>query len=156
MKSLSLGLRMIFASAVLAVLVAGVFAVLINAVSGLNDATRREAHAKDVTAATLRLEKLVLDLDTGVRGYILTGEEGFLKPFREARRDLDSGRLQEFEELASTTPEQGQRARELTQAIRQYEQDYAVNVLKIARANPPAARDFVARDEGQRRTTEIR
>ena len=49
MKSLSLGLRMIFASAVLALLVAGVFAVLINAVSGLNDATRREAHAKDVT-----------------------------------------------------------------------------------------------------------
>jgi signal transduction histidine kinase len=156
MKSLSLGLRMIFASAVLAVLVAGVFAVLINAVSGLNDATRREAHAKDVTAAALRLEKLVLDLDTGVRGYILTGEEGFLKPFREARRDLHSGRLQDFEELASTNPEQGQRARELTQAIRQYEQDYAVSVLNIARTNPPAARDFVAREEGQRRTDEIR
>src|SRR4029450_1296271 len=91
MKSLSLGLRMIFASAVLAVLVAGVFAVLIDAVSSLNDATRREAHAKDVTAATLRLEKLVLDLEGGVRGYILTGEDGFLKPFREARRELGAG-----------------------------------------------------------------
>ncbi|HET6643605.1 MAG TPA: ATP-binding protein [Gaiellaceae bacterium] len=156
LKSLSLALRMIVASAVLAALVASVFAVLINAVSGLNDATRREAHAKDVTAATLRLEKLVLDLETGVRGYILTGEDGFLKPYREARQELASGRLREFERLASTTPEQGRRARNLTTAIRQYEQDYAVNLLNIARANPPAARDFVAREEGQRRTDEIR
>lgn len=156
LKSLSLALRMIVASAVLAALVASVFAVLINAVSGLNDATRREAHAKDVTAATLRLEKLVLDLETGVRGYILTGEDGFLKPYREARQQLDSGRLREFERLASTNPEQGRRARNLTTAIRQYEQDYAVNLLNIARFNPPAARDFVAREEGQRRTDEIR
>ena len=121
LKSLSLALPMIVASAVLAALVASVFAVLINAVSGLNDATRREAHAKDVTAATLRLEKLVLDLETGVRGYILTGEDGFLKPYREARQELDSGRLGEFERLASTNPEQGQRARNLTAAIRQRE-----------------------------------
>jgi signal transduction histidine kinase len=156
LKSLSLALRMIVASAVLAALVASVFAVLINAVSGLNDATRREAHAKDVTAATLRLEKLVLDLETGVRGYILTGEDAFLKPYREARQQLDSGRLREFERLASTNPEQGRRARNLTTAIRQYEQDYAVNLLNIARFNPPAARDFVAREEGQRRTDEIR
>jgi signal transduction histidine kinase len=156
LKSLSLALRMIVASAVLAALVASVFAVLINAVSGLNDATRREAHAKDVTAATLRLEKLVLDLETGVRSYILTGEDAFLKPYREARQQLDSGRLREFERLASTNPEQGRRARNLTTAIRQYEQDYAVNLLNIARFNPPAARDFVAREEGQRRTDEIR
>lgn len=156
MKSLSLGLRMIFASAVLAVLVAGVFAVLINAVSSLNDATRREAHAKDVTAATLRLEGLVLDLETGVRGYVITGEGRFLKPWKEARQELHSGRLPEFEQLASTDPEQGQRARELTQAVRQYEQDYAVNVVNIARDNPLAAQDYVVGEEGQRRTSEIR
>jgi CHASE3 domain sensor protein len=156
MKSLSLGLRMIFASAVLAVLVAGVFAVLINAVSSLNDATRREAHAKDVTAATLRLEKLVLDLESTLRGYVITKEERFLKPWEEARQDLYSGRLRKFEELASTNPQQGQRARELTQAIRQYDQDYAVNVVDIARDNPAAAQDYVVGAEGQRRTNEIR
>ena len=156
MKSLSLALRMIIASAVLAVLVAGVFAVLINAVTSLNDATRREAHAKDVTAATLRLEKLVLDLEVGVRGFVLTGKDGFLKPFEDARRELGSGRLQEFEELASTNPEQGQRARELSQAIREYEKDYAINVLNIARENPAAAQDYIVGAEGQLRTDEIR
>ena len=156
MKALSLGLRMIFASAVLAVLVAGVFAVLINAVSGLNDATRREAHAKDVTAATLRLETLVADLDNGVRGFVFTGDERFLDPWREARQDLYSGRLREFERLASTDPQQRGRARKLTQAIRQYERDYASNIVTIARLNPPAAQDYIAREEGRRRTTEIR
>ncbi|MGH3083802.1 MAG: CHASE3 domain-containing protein, partial [Gaiellaceae bacterium] len=89
MRSLSLGARMLIASAVLALLVAGVFAILIQAVASLNDATDREAHAKDVTAATLRLEKLVLDLETGVRGFILTGNENVLKPWKEARAELN-------------------------------------------------------------------
>jgi len=75
MKSLSLSARMLIASAVLAVLVAGVFAILIQAMSSLDDATRREEHAKDVTAATLRLQKLVIDLETGVSGFILTRNE---------------------------------------------------------------------------------
>jgi signal transduction histidine kinase len=156
MKSLSLGLRMIVASAVLAALVAVVFAVFIQAVAELNDATRREAHAKDVTAATLRLEKIVLDLETGVRGFVFTGDDRFLDPWREAREELRSGRLRKFERLASRNPEQRQRVRALTNAIRAYETDYAVPVVNIARLNPPAAQAEVAREEGQRRINEIR
>jgi signal transduction histidine kinase len=155
MKSLSLGARMLIASAVLAVLVAGVFAVLIRAVDSLNDATRREAHAKDVTAATLRLEKLVLDMETGVRGFILTGNENVLRPWKEARAEMN-GQIQAVERLAASNPEQRGRANALANEIRAYVEEYAEPVVDIARTNPPAAQDFVAREEGQRRAADIR
>jgi signal transduction histidine kinase len=154
-KSLSLGARMLIASAVLAVLVAGVFAILIQAVASLNDATDQEAHAKDVTAATLRLEKLVLDLETGVRGFILTGNENVLRPWKEARAELN-GQIQAVQRLAATNPEQRGRANALASEIRAYVEEYALPVVDIARTNPPAAQDFVAREEGQRRAAEIR
>lgn len=155
MRSLSLSARMIIASAVLAALVAGVFAILIQAMSSLNDATRREARAKDVTAATLRLEKLVLDLETGARGYVLTMNENVLEPWHKARDDLP-GQLQTFQRLASTNPEQQRRARGLVEAIRVYRDEYSVPVVEIARTNPPAALDEVARGEDERQTAEIR
>src|SRR5918995_4661022 len=155
MRSLSLSARMIIASAVLAVLVAGVFAILIRAMSSLDDATRREEHAKDVTAATLRLEKLVIDLETGVSGFILTRNEAVLKPWKDARAALP-GQLANFQDLASTNPEQTQLARELAVTIDDYVQEYSVPVVNIARTNPVAAQDSVAREEGQFRTGEIR
>jgi signal transduction histidine kinase len=152
---ISLSARMLAASAVLAVVVAIVFAVLIQAVSTLNDATSREAHAKDVTAATLRLEKLVIDLETGLRGFILTRNEEVLEPWSDAQEALP-GRIREVERLASTNPAQRQRARELTAAIETYVEEYSLPVVNIARTNPAAARNYVAREEGQLRTDEIR
>lgn len=155
MNSPSLSMRMIVASAVLALVVAGVFAVLIQAVSALNDATRKEAHAKDVTAATLRLEKLVVDLETGSRGFIFTGNKQFLRPWNKARRDLPD-QLRVVERLASTNPAQKIHARKLATEIADYVQYYSVPLVNIARDNPATARTSLARIEGDRLTDAIR
>ena len=53
-RGASLSSRVIAGSAVLAVIVAAAFGVLVYAVSTLDDATRRERHAKAVTATTLQ------------------------------------------------------------------------------------------------------
>jgi signal transduction histidine kinase len=145
---------MIFASIVLALLVSSVFVVLIQAVSSLNDATRREARAKDVRAATLVLERLVADLSFGARGYALSRSERFLEPMRAARRELP-GRFATFERLAAADPAQEERARRLIRAIQDYDQDYATSIVEIARTNPAAARDVVAEEESRTRTDEI-
>ena len=155
LRSVSLSARMLVASAVLALLVAAVFAVLIGAVSALNDATRREAHAKDVTTATLRLEKLVVDLESGVRGFVITGNERFLEPWQEARAQLD-GQLAEFTRRASTNPAQLKAAKTLVSQIRAYVQEYTIPIVRITRSNPHVARNQVAQQEGRRRTDEIR
>ena len=53
------------ASAVLALVVVGVFVALILALSALREARRHEEQSKQVTTSALRLEKLVLDIETG-------------------------------------------------------------------------------------------
>jgi signal transduction histidine kinase len=131
LSSLSLQNRLMAGSAVLAVLVVGVFVALILALSALREATKQEARSKDVTTAALNLEKLALDVDTGVRGYVLTnGQDKFLEPFDNAQEQLPK-RLTAFEQLASSEPSQRSRAMQLTTAIRNYVDEYAVPVSNL-------------------------
>ena len=141
-------------SLVLAALVAGVFAVLVLASSNLRSATRREARSKDVTVQTLTLENLVLDVETGVRGFVLTEDDRFLEPYRHARRALPD-QIRRVRKLVASSPDQARRARALEAQIVSYIVDYAKPLIKIARENPPAARAPLAFVEDKRRLDDI-
>nr|MDQ4030059.1 CHASE3 domain-containing protein [Actinomycetota bacterium] len=112
----SLATRMLLASAMLALVVAAAFATLLLAVFALREATERESRAKDVTAASLELEKLVVDLETGLRGLVITQDVRFLGPWESAREQLPN-RLRSFERLAGSNAAQRRRARELVGLI---------------------------------------
>ncbi|MDQ3777909.1 MAG: CHASE3 domain-containing protein, partial [Actinomycetota bacterium] len=155
MRSPSLSTRMIAASVVLALLVTGVFAVLAHAVTTLDDAREREAHSKDVTARTVTLEKLVIDLETGLRGFVLSGNPRFLQPWERARRELPS-RVKELERLVSDTPAQRGRVRELRLAIDDYLRGYSIPLVRLARENRALLASDLATEEAQRRTAEVR
>lgn len=150
-----LGMRMVVASALLALTVAGAFALLVVAINDLSRAADREARAKEVTAATLGLEKLVVDLETGLRGYALAGDARFLRPWRAARAELP-GRLAAFRELTEPDPTLIEPARRVTSRLRAYVEDYSVPLVAIAREDPEAARSPDAVQEGRLRTEEIR
>jgi signal transduction histidine kinase len=151
----SLAGRMMLASLVLAGVVAGAFVVILLAVTTLREATNREARAKDVTARTLALEKLVLDLENGLRGLVLTGENRFLEPFTAARAELPE-RLEAFRRLGAPDSLQRRRAELIAERINEYVLDYALPLVEIARESAAAARSSVAAAEGKRRTDEIR
>jgi signal transduction histidine kinase len=137
-RNASLSTRVVVGSALLSLFVATAFAVLVYAILSLDDATKRERHAKAVTAATLQLEKLVLDLQTGVRGFVLTGKENALEPYRTARAALPA-KLEAFEKLPQTTA-QRRRAQDLAQNIEFYVNDYTQSVVLLARELPAASR----------------
>jgi signal transduction histidine kinase len=143
---------MVAASAVLAVLVVGVFLALVLAVSALREATTQEARSKDVTASALALEKLVLDIETGLRGYVITADKRYLEPYWEARRQLPSS-LESFEELASHEPRQRDRAEGLASEIRHYRSDYADLVLRFSNLE---AGQLATEIEGKRQIDKIR
>jgi signal transduction histidine kinase len=151
----SLSSRLVVGSAVLALLVAAAFGVLVFAVTTLDDATKRERHAKAVTGQTLQLEKLVLDLDTGLRGYVLTGKRDLLAPWMSARAALPA-KLKRFQRLASTTAAERERAKRLVDEIKQYVDGYAVPVVQIAETEPAAGRSEVVRFEGAQELSDIR
>jgi len=151
----SLSARLVVGSALLALVVAAAFGVLVFAVTTLDDATKRERHTKAVTAETLRLERLVLDLDTGLRGFVLTGKGDLLAPWTSARAALPKS-LRDFQQLASTTAGERHRATTLVASIDQYVNDYAVPVVEIARENPAAARQTFVSDEGAQQLAAVR
>lgn len=77
--------RLIAASGLLALTVGGTFVVLLLAFSDLHGVQRRSNHSREVLIAANGLERLLLDLDTGQRGFLLTHEERFLQPWTDAR-----------------------------------------------------------------------
>src|SRR5687767_11638687 len=124
LSSPSLAGRLLLASALLAALLGAVFVVLFAAVVSSRDATRGEERASDLTEATFALDRLVLDVDTGVRGFVLTGEKRFLQPWRRAQNELPA-ELDRFERLAVADSESAADARTLVQRVRRYISDYS-------------------------------
>jgi signal transduction histidine kinase len=147
--------RMWIASAVLALLVAAAFGVLLLAVSAQREATTREARSKDITVATLRLEKLVVDIGIGIRGFALTEAEPLLEPYEAARKELPA-RLAELNALLADDPRQRARAERLSRLIRQYDEDYAASLVALTRSSPDAARQSEVGEEGSAYTDDIR
>jgi signal transduction histidine kinase len=151
----SLTARMVGACAVLALFVAGVFAIEQVAVSSLRLATRADARSKDIGRASLALEAVVLDLENGLRGYVINDRSALLVPWRQARLELPA-KLAALERLVAADTAQRARVGELGSEIASYVQDYALPVIAIARSSPAAARSPVASAEGERRIETIR
>ena len=103
---MTLARRMWLASATLAILVGAAFTALVIAVSAQREATEREARSKDVTTASLQLEKLVSDAETGFLGFTVTRNASSLEPYENARRELPA-RLRVLQTLVETTPPRG-------------------------------------------------
>ena len=66
---------MLGAIGVLAVLVAIAFAVVLLAMSNLRSSTDEQVQANRVTASTLRLERVVDELEESLRSFVLTRNE---------------------------------------------------------------------------------
>ena len=101
--------RMIAASVALALVIAGVFAGLLIAVQDLEHSSERTRHSEHVIATANGLEKVVLDVETGLRGFIITGDERFLEPW-DAARTAFPRQAAELQSLVSDNPVQHARA----------------------------------------------
>jgi signal transduction histidine kinase len=154
-RSLPLAARTVFATGLVGVLVASVFVVMLLAVSALRQAERREARSRDVTVATLALEKLVLDMQAGVRGFVITGDKRFQTPLITARRQLPQA-LDELQRLVADSPTERRRVGELGQEIRDYRDVYAIPIVNIAETNRAAAGSPAAVAEDKRLIDSIR
>jgi len=146
---------MLLASSALAVVVGGAFAALLLAVAAQRDATDREQRSKDVTVATQQLEKLVLDIENGLRGLTLTGSPRFLQPYHAALRDLDAA-IATVQRRVANDPGQRRRAQALSTRIEEYVFDYADPLVRIVRETPAAVQTTTVTNQGRIRTSEIR
>src|SRR6266508_723167 len=145
---------MLIASGLLALVIGAAFAVLLLSVADLRAQERLTARSQEVLVAANQLERLVLDLETGVRGFAITGQEQFLQPWEDARAAIP-GVSQSLQRLTAGGVQE-RRAQELARAAAAYIRDYSVLLISTARRDLPAARTTAATEEGKRRVDAMR
>jgi len=146
---------MLLASAVVILVVSAAFAVVYEAVGELRTASRLATHSQEVIASANGTEKLVLDLETGQRGFLVANRERFLEPWDEGRRLLPA-RSARLIRLVADNPLQTSLAQGLDTAVRDYVTEYSTPVVELARRDLQAARRRTVSGEGKRRVDAIR
>jgi len=136
--------------------VAGSFALLLIAVSNLRTTSVQAEHSAQTITASNKLQRLVLDLETGSRAYVITGRELFLQPWNQALAELPAA-TSALEELAAGDPRQEARAQALAGAVNSYAQDYSKPLVESVRTAGPGAGSSVATTlAGKRRVDALR
>jgi signal transduction histidine kinase len=153
-RSLSLVVRILVASVLLALLVAAAFAVLVIAISNLRDTTSEANRSKDMTSATLLLEQNLVAADASLRGFVNTGDPRFLRAWHDVRPALRTSTA-DVVDRAAYDRGQARRAHRLAGTVNDYVSDYVKPIVQIARINPAVARSSIALSEGRRRSESI-
>ena len=147
--------RAILASAVLAVLIGSAFGVLVHAIDEQRGSSTEATRAQEVIAEARQLERLVLDLESGQRGFLITGGERFLQPWSVARqtwrRTADA-----MVDVSNGNDGQATRARQIAAAVGSYVNEYSVPLVQAARRNDPSAYTAESLVDGRRRVDALR
>lgn len=102
--------------------VLGVIALLVNSViafnalKGVHDSDKVVEHGNLVRGDIRQLRTVMTDAETGQRGYLLTGDEGYLAPYHDASANAHRA-LQTLRDDISNDPSQSQRVAELQPLI---------------------------------------
>jgi signal transduction histidine kinase len=153
---MTLARRMWLASAALALLVGAAFTALILAVSAQREATDREARSKDVTAASLQLERVVADVETNFLNFAVDGSSSSLEAYKAARGKLP-GQLAGLEALVRDDPGQRDNAREIENQVREYAFAFIPQLIPILQEVPGLSKnDATLAQAGKVQTDEIR
>jgi len=122
----------------------------------LRHVVQQETRSLTTLAVANTLEKSVLDLETGLRGYLLTDQPRFLQPYRFALAAYP-GQARSLKALTAGSPAQQARAAAITSAIGVYVRDYTRPLIRQARAGHlAAARSPRATGAGKARVDAIR
>ena len=140
--------RMVVASGLLALIVAAAFAVLLVVIFDLRASAARARHSEEVLAAVNRLERLIIDAETGLRGFVITADERFLEPWQAAVTSFP-GQGRALEQLVADNPEQAGRAHRITGSGTSYIQDYSVPIVDAARRGEPSVASVAVTGEGK-------
>src|SRR4051812_42315648 len=157
---------MIIAGALLTLLTSAAFAVLLLAIRDQRSSAELARHSEEVLAAANRVERLLVDIETGTRGYLLTRDGRFLQPAAEG----EAGFQQASSELVALTriPARSQAPPSLTainvsgtaQAIKikgeSYIRDYVRPLVAAAKRGDPAARSVAKAELGKVMFDDIR
>jgi PAS domain S-box-containing protein len=137
-----------------AVVLAG-FGIMLIAARNLQSADHSRAQSNVVLSTAANLEESVLDLETGLRGYLLAGKPVFLEPYSHALRRYPSLAATLERATAGDRPSHSL-SLAITAAIRAYVTGWAEPVIRLAQRSLPSARRQEAGGGGKVRVDAMR
>ncbi|HJS96492.1 MAG TPA: CHASE3 domain-containing protein, partial [Solirubrobacteraceae bacterium] len=122
-----------------AVAVALGVALLLTHIVDLRSSANNSLRTGTYLDATLNVERLVVDAETGLRGYVITTDRGFLAPERSAAAAMPGAAAALQRAAASDGAFETQAAR-LVSSARFYLDTYVPQVIREVSTNPALAR----------------
>ena len=113
-------------SVVTAIVFVGIIAYLINVLNWVEHSERVIGNAQEVS-------KLSAEMETGMRGYLIAGDEAFLSPYQLARQRMDDG-LRDLASMVKDNAVQTDRIRRIQSAEAQWEA-FANEMIALRRAD---------------------
>src|SRR2546423_4345256 len=147
--------RVLIVSGVMTVMLGAAFVLLIVAVSGQRDAGRLALRSQEAITAGSELQKSVITLENGLRGYVASGKDRTLDPWRQALRQYP-GQVSRLAALVSDEPSQQTQVGRISSDIDDYVNLWGKPLLALARDNLPSARSVIANGTGRLRIDAIR
>jgi len=146
--------RLLAVSGIVLLLCAGTFALVWHNVNELREAVRELRVSNQRINTGKELLKLVVDLETGLRGFVVTHDPKFLEPTIAGQRAIP-GAEQEFLNANAADPRQAALARQIVDGVDEYGRWQTDQVARARRDFDLAAR-HIGSGEGKRRVDALR
>jgi CHASE3 domain sensor protein/anti-sigma regulatory factor (Ser/Thr protein kinase) len=142
------------AGGLLAVLIGAAFAGVLWSVADMRGSMRAAQAAQAAISQARLVDNLVLDVETGQRGYLITRQEQFLGPWTAAQGHFPAQVTQLIN--MSTSPEQAKIAQQISRQGESFIHDYSIPLVDAARKGEPGATSLSVMIAGKQRVDAIR
>jgi signal transduction histidine kinase len=150
-----LTVRLAVISALFTVMITAAFATILYAVYELRSSVMVVTRAEQAVSASNALERLVLDVEAGRRGYALTHDPGLLLPWIRAQQQIPRAQ-QELASAVAGSPAQAARVAELNGNVTAYLDNYADPGIADDLPGDPQNIDQQSITEGQQHMASLR
>ena len=89
-------------------------------------------HTRKVLASAADIVGSAVDMETGMRGFLLAGQDGFLAPYTEGEKATYS-RIEELQKIVSDNPKQVARLDEVAKILHQWQADVTEPTVDLRR-----------------------
>ena len=114
--------------------------VTYQSVKSLSETSSKVSHTQKIIAEANRIEKLIIDMETGTRGFLITGSENFLEPYNSGVKNYDIA-LANLKEKVSENPAQLTQLEEVHTLVNKWQKDVALPVIAERRKVLEGAND---------------
>ncbi|MCU7497548.1 MAG: HAMP domain-containing protein, partial [Ignavibacteria bacterium] len=101
-------------------------------VRSMNETSKWVKHTEEVIGEANLLGKMLIDMETGERGFLVTGEDNFLDPYKNSKNEFDN-RLNQLKETVGDNPVQVSRLENLSALKLEWDKDIAQTEIQLRR-----------------------